>query len=190
MGQLSKVKTGSRSKTVSVKAQPATVFQGREKPLSLTDKGTWNVLVTDDVASNRKLLAMLLKKKEIDSHQAVDGARCVELVEQDINYFDLIFMDNMMPALTGASATKLLRSKGFKGIIIGLTGDAMDEDVQTFMSSGTDIVMSKPLKFQELCIILNYLEQSGFDHEENMKGFEENGQKTKLQLSLIFQTRA
>ena len=188
--QRSEVKSGSRTKMLSDEAQRATNVQGREKPLILTDKGTWNVLITDDVASNRKLLSMLLKREGIGSHQAVDGAQCVELVKQNINYFDLIFMDNMMPTLTGASATKLLRSEGFKGIIIGLTGDAMDEDVQTFMSSGTDIVMSKPLKFQELCIILNYLEQSGFNHEENMKGFEENGQKTKLQLSLIFQTRA
>merc|ERR1712023_47489 len=84
-----------------------------------------------------------------------------------------------MPALTGASATKLLRSKGFKGIVIGLTGDAMDEDIKTFMSSGADIVMSKPLNYQDLCNILDYLTQSGFDHENNMEGFEENGQKNK-----------
>lgn len=155
----------------------------REQAVSLKDFGTWNVLVTDDVDSNRKLLVMLLKRKGITSHQANDGLLCLEYVDKNPNYFDVIFMDNMMPNMIGTEAIATLRQRNYEGIIIGLTGDAMDEDVENFMSSGADIVMVKPLSVPQLNLILSHLSEHGFDHTANMEGYKKNGNKTKLQLS-------
>ena len=52
-----------------------------------------------DVLSNRKLLQMLLRKRGSEVVTADDGVLALKAVEEkgDINYFDLIFMDNTMP---------------------------------------------------------------------------------------------
>ena len=161
----------------------APLMTERNAPLDLKDMGSWNILIADDAQSNRKLLAMLLKKKGVKSHEVDDGVQCLECVDKSPDYFDLIFMDNMMPHMIGSEATKHIRKRQYNGIIIGLTGDAMDDEVEKFMTSGADIVLSKPLKFQELNKILEHLSIHGFDHKHNVEGYEENGNTTKLQRS-------
>ncbi len=47
--------------------------------------------------------------------------------------------------MTGIEATKLLRLNGIKIPIFGVTGSVMNEDVEDFISSGADGVLSKPI---------------------------------------------
>ena len=54
-------------------------------------------------------------------------------------------MDFMMPKMDGPTATRAIRGLGFKGIIIGVTGNSSPKDLETFTSSGADLVMPKPL---------------------------------------------
>ena len=77
----------------------------------------------------------------------------------------MIFMDNMMPNMDGCAATKRLRENGYKGRIVGLTGDAMTEDVSTFLACGADAVIVKPLRLNVLDDILGYLKENGFSHQ-------------------------
>jgi CheY-like chemotaxis protein len=65
---------------------------------------------------------MLLSKQGIQADLFTDGKDCVDFFEKNPNHYNLIFMDNMMPIMNGTEATKILRSNGFEGIIIGLTG--------------------------------------------------------------------
>jgi len=55
------------------------------------------------VLSNRKLLALLLKKRGLQSVTfAEDGRAAIEAVEAvGVDYFDIIFMDNTMPVMVG-----------------------------------------------------------------------------------------
>ena len=130
------------------------------------DFSTWRFLLTDDVESNRKLLKMLLSKKQIQCELASDGLECLKLI--DLNkgggQFDLIFMDNMMPNMDGCTATKRLRRNGYIGIILGLTGDALHEDVNKFLICGADAVLVKPLRKNVLDKILSHFQESGFNH--------------------------
>ena len=43
-----------------------------------------------------------------------------------------------------------MRSKGYKGLIVGLTGDTGAEDVRHFMAHGADAVLPKPFNIDEL----------------------------------------
>lgn len=47
--------------------------------------------------------------------------------------------------MNGPEATGLIRSGGYSGIIVGVTGNALDEDIQEFIQSGANEVMPKPL---------------------------------------------
>jgi CheY-like chemotaxis protein len=63
---------------------------------------------------------------------------------------DAILMDYVMPRLSGPDATKELRERGFNGMIIGVTGNALPEDIEHFKSKGADAVLTKPIDTEEL----------------------------------------
>ena len=62
-----------------------------------------------------------------------------------------------MPVCDGLTAAKELRKFGYKGIIIGVTGNAFEDDRASFMKSGAHHVMAKPLDMTELVQILSKL---------------------------------
>lgn len=55
-----------------------------------------------------------------------------------------------MPRMDGMQTTHELRAMGFKGLIIGVTGDATEEDIRTFKEAGADAVLPKPITFRQL----------------------------------------
>lgn len=56
---------------------------------------------------------------------------------------------------------KALRQSGYDRIIIGLTGNSMEEELADFSNAGADLVLTKPLKPRSLAIILKVLQENG-----------------------------
>eukprot|EP00633_Aureoumbra_lagunensis_P010327 CAMPEP_0197311012 /NCGR_PEP_ID=MMETSP0891-20130614/9540_1 /TAXON_ID=44058 ORGANISM="Aureoumbra lagunensis, Strain CCMP1510" /NCGR_SAMPLE_ID=MMETSP0891 /ASSEMBLY_ACC=CAM_ASM_000534 /LENGTH=504 /DNA_ID=CAMNT_0042796923 /DNA_START=760 /DNA_END=2274 /DNA_ORIENTATION=+ len=106
------------------------------------------VLVTDDVASNRRLIAASLSRIGLDVQQRENGREAVDAVVQAANAnkpYDIAFMDVVMPVLDGQAATAELRTLGHKDlIIIALTGNAFDEDRKNLFTAGCNDVLTKP----------------------------------------------
>lgn len=118
------------------------------------------VLIVDDAAMIRKLMTKLLSSKGSICDTAEDGLFAVDIMKKyynetsllncnDKNY-DIIFMDFMMPNMDGPQATREIRALGYKGLIIGVTGNMMPTDVDYFMNSGADTILPKPLSIQML----------------------------------------
>jgi CheY-like chemotaxis protein len=64
---------------------------------------------------------------------------------------DVILMDFIMPNLDGPSATEQLRQKiGYDGLIIGVTGNALSDEIDYFLRMGADRVLTKPINVDEL----------------------------------------
>jgi len=106
-----------------------------------------NVLIVDDSAVNRKMLTRLMESRVGQISQAENGVEATEKVRESVESdspFDLIFMDASMPEMSGEDATVLIRSTGFQGMIVFLTGNVSAEDVTNFMSAGADDVIAKP----------------------------------------------
>jgi len=121
-------------------------FAKVEHPISKFPMNKFVVLIVDDVASNRKILRALLLKKGIDCDMVEDGQKCLDIVAAKTNdHYDIVFMDSIMPVMNGITATMALRKLGFRNKIAGLTGNAMDDDIQKFIDAGADLVFSKPL---------------------------------------------
>lgn len=173
------------------------------EPLSSGDMGTTyaslrsclKVMVVDDVHSNRKLLNMLLTKQygvnadEVSS--GVEALRKVREAEQDPNSasYDIIFLDNVMPALNGIATSAIMRgapnismaaldlSPGseaerevhlfrqagvvYRNLLVGLTGNAMDEDLAEFHDAGADMTIGKPLKTKLLTELFRFCGEHG-----------------------------
>lgn len=83
-------------------------------------------------------------------------------------HFDLVFLDNQMPVLSGVKAVKRLRALGRKEFVVGITGNAMPEgefcltgalgfwlmqmfiDQDVFLEAGADSVLTKPVMVRSL----------------------------------------
>lgn len=112
---------------------------------------TWKHLIVDDAKYNRIILKEYLNKFKIDSEEASDGKMAIEeVIAKDIDYYDIVWMDLRMPILDGFESTETLRKNGFKGIIIGVTGDVSKESVELCYDKGMNHVILKPIIFNEL----------------------------------------
>jgi CheY-like chemotaxis protein/two-component sensor histidine kinase len=130
------------------------------------------VLVVDDAPTNRKMLSMLLRRDGIENDMAEDGQVAVNMAIKSIDYpdkeagvieypYDLIFMDNLMPVMDGVAATTLLRNQGYPNLIVGLTGNVMEDDVVEYLNAGADGVLFKPLQSVTLKMLLEYVRNEG-----------------------------
>jgi CheY-like chemotaxis protein len=120
-----------------------------------------NVLVVDDSASNRKMISMLLTRCKIDHHLAENGRACIDMISHNPERFRLVLMDNLMPLMDGVTATKTLRAMNYPFLIIGITGNVMDDDLCAFLEAGADVVLLKPVKLTSLETLINFIKVNG-----------------------------
>lgn len=59
-----------------------------------------DVVIYTDVVTNRKMLERVVAKKTLRCDCCCNGSEAVDAVtNKGINYYDLIFMDNVMPVM-------------------------------------------------------------------------------------------
>lgn len=105
-------------------------------------------LVVDDVKPTRRLVARVLKRRcgVTKVLQAANGREAVEACRGAMGTrIELITMDVQMPVMDGLEATRAIRAMGFQGLIVGLTGNALQEDVAQLKEAGADEVCTKPV---------------------------------------------
>lgn len=121
-----------------------------------------HLLLVDDNHINLQLLVMFMKKHKFPYQEAMNGQEALDKYiehssgDPDKPPFDYILMDISMPIMDGFEATRRIRefeakqSLSHKATIIALTGLASAEAQADAASSGVDIYMPKPVKFQKL----------------------------------------
>jgi len=118
-----------------------------------------SILLVDDVESIRKMTKRLLTSAGCTHIEtAEDGEDAVLKYTNSLTAahpFDIIFMDYTMPKMNGGDATKCIRELGFRGLVIGITGNAMDADVEVFKMKGATKVLAKPFDVKKLQCILD-----------------------------------
>ncbi len=116
--------------------------------------GNLNVLLVEDTLFNQFLAIEVLKKSipEIRIDVADNGRVALEKVQQQ--GYDLILMDVKMPVMDGYEATKHIRQLADpdkRNIpILGLTANAIQEQLDQCIASGMNDVITKPLDGEEL----------------------------------------
>jgi CheY-like chemotaxis protein len=80
---------------------------------------------------------------------ASDGQEALEKIHN--NTYDLVLMDVQMPIMDGLTATKVIRSQGFKDLpIVAMTAHAMSNDRQLSLDAGMNDHVNKPINVIEL----------------------------------------
>jgi signal transduction histidine kinase/CheY-like chemotaxis protein len=74
---------------------------------------------------------------------------------QNQKAFDVILLDDHMTQMDGSTAVKALRQFGYTGLVIGVTGSALDDDLKAFCAAGVDYALPKPFVIEDFINILN-----------------------------------
>ena len=107
---------------------------------------------------NIKVAGVLLRKYHFTIDEAISGYECVDKVANGEKY-DIIFLDDMMPKMSGKEALKKLKKlPNFNTPVIALTANAITGMKQEYLNAGFDDYLSKPIEKQELeRVIKEYL---------------------------------
>ncbi|MBL38225.1 MAG: DNA-binding response regulator [Xanthomonadales bacterium] len=110
------------------------------------------ILVVDDEAPIRNMLAFSLNRAEMNVEVAAGGDEALDRLSTAISCPDLIVMDWMMPGLDGLQLTRTLReTPGLMHIpIIMLTARGNERDRTSGLDCGADDYVIKPFSTREL----------------------------------------
>jgi CheY-like chemotaxis protein len=64
--------------------------------------------------------------------------------------YNVILMDDNMPNMNGSEAVEIIRQYGYRGLIVGISGDVDPACIERFKKKGVDDVMSKPIDVDKL----------------------------------------
>lgn len=116
-----------------------------------------HILIVEDNKTNQIFIKVIMKKLALTYDIASNGKEAVEFYQK--NKYDLIFMDENMPIMTGSEATIKIREieqETQKHIpIIALTANALKGDKERFIDIGMDDYLSKPIKKDDIKEIIN-----------------------------------
>jgi DNA-binding response OmpR family regulator len=124
------------------------------------------ILVADDSAANRQILAAVLKKLGHSVELAEDGAQAVAMFSA--NDYDMVIMDVMMPVMDGYEATRRIKEMSADRWVpvIFLSALNSDDNLVTGLESGGDDYLTKPVNFAVLEARLRALSRTIALHRE------------------------
>jgi len=149
------LRVGAASDPLGNDAQPVDALPGKEQQSAIGPlRG--HVLVVEDNDVNQMLIKAYLDQFGLTYDTAINGQEAVRMVQEST--YDIVLMDVMMPVMDGLEATRQIRAQNepvAKIPIIALTANAMKGDRETYLGSGMDGYVSKPLSASDLFTALS-----------------------------------
>lgn len=117
------------------------------------------VLVVDDNEMNLKVAANLMKLSGIVPDLAGSGPEAIQRIRE--KYYDIVFLDHMMPKMDGIETLQALRRQDLLQVgtkVIALTANAIVGAKETYLAAGFDDYLSKPIELGKLeALLIRYL---------------------------------
>jgi two-component system copper resistance phosphate regulon response regulator CusR len=124
------------------------------------------ILVVED---ERKIAQALKKGLEAEGYEVVTAATGEDgFFSLNVELFDLLLLDLMLPGRDGIDILKALRQKGFQLPVLILTGRDTVEDRVLGLESGADDYLVKPFAFPELLARIRLLLRRGKQEPEHL----------------------
>lgn len=117
------------------------------------------ILLVEDDAVNREMLARYMALMGYDVLTAINGIQAVDIAQGQ--YPDIILMDMRLPLMDGWQATRKLKADATTSSIpiIALTAYAMNEERQKCLEAGCNAYQSKPVDMPQLLATIRGLTQ-------------------------------
>jgi len=122
---------------------------------TLAERWPMRILLAEDNEVNKMVAKAMLRRFGYDADMAGNGLEALDAVQRQ--RYDLVLMDIQMPEMDGLDATRAilaLESVSPLPRIIGLSANAMAEDVQAARHAGMDDYLAKPVSPMELRALL------------------------------------
>jgi CheY-like chemotaxis protein len=143
-----------------------------------------SVLIVDDSVMNRRMMKRTLQQHGIGAYfeEAGDGLELLSLLgvplptgddrpdsfhrsglisdidsndnPSDVKSYDVILLDINMLHMDGTEAVRLLREHGYTGLVVGVTGIAVEEEMQLFCQQGVDYALPKPFVVEDFVRVM------------------------------------
>ena len=121
------------------------------------DYGHKRVLIVDDNKLNIKVAKKMLEEYNFEIEECYDGLQCLEKVS-NVNKYDLILMDIMMPEMSGETTLKQLKEiTNFNTPVIALTADAMSGSREKYIAEGFADYLAKPITRDQIAEKINLI---------------------------------
>ncbi|MBD3307335.1 response regulator, partial [candidate division KSB3 bacterium] len=114
------------------------------------------ILIVDDQAENRSVLADMLKPLGFATQEAIDGQ---DAIDRTLDWRpDLIFMDLMLPHTDGFEATRRIRQHPAvaETVVIAVSASVFGETRAMSVQAGCDDFLAKPIQTPELLDCLQH----------------------------------
>ncbi|MEL7291821.1 MAG: ATP-binding protein [Pseudomonadota bacterium] len=116
------------------------------------------VLLVEDMRVNQIVATKMLSMLGVSWQTANDGKECLEKLKNE--HFDLVFMDIQMPVMDGIQAIEQIKQQELAPdtVIIALTANTFDSDVNGYLERGFADVLAKPIQLESMvAMIKRYL---------------------------------
>ena len=135
--------------TLSFKRDLEERAQAIEEAVDADIKGV-RILLVEDNDLNMEIAESLLEASGAIVDKAWDGLEAIDrFTSKDIDSYDVILMDVMMPRMDGYEATRAIRALNREDAaripIIAMTANAFDEDIRASRQAGMNAHLSKPI---------------------------------------------
>jgi PAS domain S-box-containing protein len=116
--------------------------------------GGCRILVVEDEATNRALIADMLSETGLELDMVEDGLAALERVRGQA--YDLVLMDLRMPRMDGLAATRAIRALSDRQAmpIVAVTANATEADRQDCLAAGMNDFLAKPVDLNLLMATL------------------------------------
>ena len=142
------------------------------------------VLIVDDVRSNLFVAEGLMLPYDLQIETALSGQDAINKINAG-KFFDIIFMDHMMPQMDGIETTHKLRQMGYTGTIVALTANALLGNDVMFKENGFDDFISKPIDIRYLNLVLNKYIREKYPEEAAKYKLKVKGEKHEKPKKLL-----
>ncbi|MGZ9071287.1 MAG: ATP-binding response regulator, partial [Allosphingosinicella sp.] len=140
----------------------------QDAPADMIIPAGLRVLMADDAAANRELVAAIMGGLGVKLDTVCDGAEAVEAARA--GGYDLILMDVHMPVMDGLTATRTIRAMSGAAArtpIVALTANVQPEHVERCLAAGMDGHVGKPIQIAQLLDVMNRASQRGAGEAES-----------------------
>ena len=123
-----------------------------------------SVLIAEDDANFRQLLAFVLKRQGYQVDLAEDGFKTLNLI--NANDYNFVLLDYHIPGLDGAAVAEQVRARksdGGRQNLIAITGDPEGLHAQAKAAEKFNAILPKPLAMEELIGVISNLDNGRCD---------------------------
>jgi excisionase family DNA binding protein len=112
-----------------------------------------NVLVVDDDPAILEVISEVITRKGFKAVCVGSGEKALEALDKQ--RFDLIFLDLVMPGISGVEALSAIKAKDDKAVVVIVTGHGDDPLALEAMSLGPLFLIRKPFRVSDINEVLN-----------------------------------